>query len=571
MPSTDLKLLQEFVTYASRLTGDEKSEAHVFLEHLFQAFGHKSLAETGVVLERRVKRQGQGTKFADLVWPGHVLIEMKSRSERLDRHYRQVFDYWMYLTPNRPRWVLLCNFDEFWIYDFDAQVDEPMEKVALVDLPHQAAALAFLRVVPETPVFGINRVRVTEEAANRVAAVFNSMTARGVSPEQAQRFVLQCVVAQFSEDLGLLPLDFFTKLLSECLDHHDQRGQAFDMLGGLFRQMDNPEPARGGRFKEVRYFNGGLFGQVTPVEMTAAELRSLFEAAKADWSQVNPAIFGTIFQHSMGEKARHAHGAHYTSEVDILKVVVPTIVRPWRDRIESTKKLEDLLKLRQQLFEFRVLDPACGSGNFLYIAYRELKRVETDLIQKIRNTSKRGQKIKQGHLSIRQFFGFDTLPFAVELAKVTLLLAKQTAIAEAESEIASQGLEHWLDLDPALPLDNLDGNIVCSDALFTEWPRADVIIGNPPFQSKNKMQEEFGAPYVARLRKAFPAIPGRADYCVYFFRKAHDQLSVGGRAGLVGTNTIRENYSREGGLDYIVGTGGTITEAVSTQEWSVSG
>ena len=123
-------------------------------------------------------------------------------------------------------------------------------------------------------------------------------------------------------------------------------------------------------------------------------------------------------------------------------------------------------------------------------------------------------------------------------------------------------------LEDPLPLDNLDEHIVCKDALFNDWPEVEAIIGNPPYQSKNKMQVEFGAAYVYRLRERDRDVPGRADYCVYWFRRAHDHLPKGARAGLVGTNAIRQNYSREGGLDYIVGNGGTITEAVSTQVWS---
>ncbi|MCA1717017.1 MAG: hypothetical protein LC781_09285 [Actinobacteria bacterium] len=123
-------------------------------------------------------------------------------------------------------------------------------------------------------------------------------------------------------------------------------------------------------------------------------------------------------------------------------------------------------------------------------------------------------------------------------------------------------------VDTALPLDNLDANIRCDDALFCDWPEANAIVGNPPYQSKNKMQQEYGAGYISRVRDRYPEVPGRADYCVYWFRRAHDELPLGERAGLVGTNTIRQNYSREGGLDHIAHNGGTITEAVSTQPWS---
>jgi type II restriction/modification system DNA methylase subunit YeeA len=148
------------------------------------------------------------------------------------------------------------------------------------------------------------------------------------------------------------------------------------------------------------------------------------------------------------------------------------------------------------------------------------------------------------------------------------MIAKKFAHDEIITTLAHTQGELLLHGDDALPLDNLDENIRRVDALFCEWPNVEAIIGNPPFQSKNKMIEELGRPYVNNLRAAYPDVPGRADYCVYWFRKAHDNLRPGQRAGLVGTNTIRQNYSRIGGLDYIVNNGGTITEAVSSQVWS---
>ena len=165
-----------------------------------------------------------------------------------------------------------------------------------------------------------------------------------------------------------------------------------------------------------------------------------------------------------------------------------------------------------------------------------------------------------------QFFGIDIKPFAVELAKVTLMIAKEMTWLENKEDHDNKS--------KPLPLDNLDQNIVCADALIDEngkprhWPEADAIIGNPPYQSKNKMQQEFGEEYMYHLRLAYPEIPGRADFCVYWFHKAHQHLKPGNFAGLVGTNTIRQNYSREGSLDYIVKNGGTIINAVSSQDWS---
>lgn len=226
----------------------------------------------------------------------------------------------------------------------------------------------------------------------------------------------------------------------------------------------------------------------------------------------------------------------------------------------------------QSTAKVRILDPACGSGNFLYIAYRELKRLEMEILRKAHVEFKTGfVKVKTGAaVHLGQFFGMDLTQFAVELAKLTLTIGKKLAIDEArrllETTQMDLDLEH--DFEKALPLDNLDANILFQDALFTKWPEADVIIGNPPYQSKNKIQKELGPKYVQALRAEHPEVPGLADFCVYWFRIAHDHLKPGGRAGLVGTNTIRQNYSREGGLDYIVANGGTITDAVSTQEWS---
>lgn len=562
--------LADFVAYAARLDGDEKGEAQVFLDRFFQAFGHAGYKEAGATLEDRVRRKGRATGFADLVWPGRVLIEMKKRGAVLQKHYDQVRDYWFDLYP-KPQYVLLCNFDSFWIYDFDVQPD-PVDKVDLARLEERSAAFGFMYPEPQESLFENNRVEVTRDASHKVAAVYNTLVDRGEEPERSRRFVLQCVAAMFFEDTGLLGGERFTRLVDECL-HRD--GDAYDLIGGLFRQMAEPTPARGGRYQGVRYFNGGLFRDVEPVSLQRAQLFPLLEAARRDWRKVQPEVIGTLFQDIMDPEKRHASGAHFTHEADIQKIVQPTIVRPWRQRIDATDKLGELKALRDDLLQYRVLDPACGSGNFLYVAFRELKRIEIDLIGKVVASFTpaaidRAGFARTSRVSVRQMYGFDNSPFAAELARVTLTIAKELAKREAvaTAEEAEEADLTGSFFDDPLPLDDLSDNIRAADALFTEWPRVDAIVGNPPFVSKNNMLPELGAAYVDRVRRAYPDIPGRADYCVYWFRKTHDHLQPGQRAGLVGTNTIRQNYSREGGLDYIVQNGGTITEAVSSQPWT---
>lgn len=554
--------MQDFVAYWRTLRGDEKGESQVFLDRLFQAFGHAGYKEAGAELEYRVAKQGGGKKFADLLWRPRVLIEMKKRGEKLANHYQQAFDYWLKLVPDRPRYAVLCNFDELWVYDFNQQLDEPMDRVRIDELPERFAVLNFLFPHERAPLFGNNRVDVTREAADSVAKVLNSVIARGEERPRAQRFLLQCVMAMFAEDFELIPRGFFTELAD---DARQGKGSSYDLFGGLFRQMNSREGARGGRFQGIPYFNGGLFSTVDPIDLTKDELKLLHRAAlENNWARIQPQIFGVLFQSSMGRADRHAKGAHYTSEADIMRVILPTIITPFQERIEGATTQKDLRAVLDELASFQVLDPACGSGNFLYVAYRELKRLEARALLRLRELSKDGAALPPTRVSIRQMHGLEYDPFGAELAKVTLTLAKELAIREMHDLLGNTGL----DFDQPLPLDNLDDRIVQGDALFTPWPRVNAIVGNPPFQSKNKLQREMGAAYVKKLRAAYPDMPGRADYCVYWIRKAHDHLQAGQRAGLVGTNTIRQNDSRVGGLDYVVQHGGTITDAVGTQVWS---
>jgi len=570
MPSREK--LAEFTTWCQKhISGDEKGQAQIFLDRLFQAFGQPGCLDAGGTTEFRIRKSeedGGGTAFADFVWKPVVLIEMKKRGENLQKHYRQAFDYWTRLVPSRPRYVVLCNFDEFRVYDFDTDLDAPKDTVALKDLPERWGALAFIAPGSPKPTFENDREKVTREAADCLAECFRKLVKRGVPRETAQRFILQMLVALFAEDIDLLPRYFVTQILEEC----STPASAYDLIGGLFEAMNSNPPTSGGRFKGVRYFNGGLFAQPARLEIQDQELVLLRKAASFDWSKVQPEVFGTLFQHSMDDDERHAFGAHFTHPSDIMKIVGPTIVEPWREQVDKARTLKELYQLTDRLHHFRVLDPACGSGNFLYIAYRELKRVEAHIFDRMetdfKSEAKRSEQMRLSFLSAQNFYGLDILPFAVEIAKVTMMIARKLAIDELH--ITEQ----------PLPLDNLDQNFITADALLTpeglpaQWPKADVIIGNPPFLGAKLLKPERGPDYVNTLRRAYSEVPGMADYCVYWIRKAHDHLPacttadpVAGRAGLVGTQNIRNNQSRVGGLDYVVKEG-TILEAVENQPWS---
>lgn len=549
--------LAEFVRYRHEyLRGDEKGEAQIFCEALFRGFGHAGVRQAGATLEQRIKKRDvKGTAFADLMWKPRCLIEMKKAGVDLGRVYRQAFDYWIQAVPDRPRYVVLCNFDEFWIYDFDQQLDAPMDRVGIDELPHRFDALGFLLPDPVSPVFGNDLVAVTRDAAAKVAGVFTGLHDRGIAREDAQRFVLQGVVAMFAEDIGLLPARFFTRALEDSTTGE----QAYDLLFGLFREMNTPGVTGGGRYKGTPYFNGGLFDAVAPFELTTLELDTLREAASTNWAAVRPEIFGTLFEQSMDAGERHAHGAHYTSQADIARVVVPTIVTPWRERLAAAGSIGEIEQLLAAMYSFRVLDPACGSGNFLYVAYREMRRLEHEALTMIAERRRSADIAAQrglAYVTPDHFAGIDRNPFAVEVAKVTMMLAKKLAADELDDD------------QQVLPLDNLDDVIVAADALFTPWPKADVIIGNPPYLGRRKMVDELGAAYNDRLLQRYPDVGGVSDFVCYWFPLAHDHLPDGGRAGLVATKTIRETSSRKASLDYVTDHGGVITEAVSSQPWS---
>ena len=556
--------LDEFIEYVSRLDGYEKGEAQLFLDRLFIAFGHKGVKEANASLEHPIVVDTK-TKFCDLLWPGKVLIEMKKRDERLENHFSQVKMYWDNAYDKRTQYVILCNFDEFWIYNWNLQ-REPLDIVPISKLKEMWRSLAFLCPKYVEPLFGNNRVEVTKEAANQISQLYSSLVRRQVPSEKALRFTLQCLVALFAEDTGLFPNRYiFSALVNDC----KKGGSTYDLFPLLFERMNSTEEALGGRFEGVQYFNGGIFGKTYPIELNEEELDILETACKYDWSKVQPSIFGNIFESSFGANFRHTTGAHYTLEADIMHIVGPTVLRPWRERIDAAKTLTDLDEIWNDLARYRVLDPACGSGNFLYVAFRELKHLELDLLQKMLTEY---PSVKPQHLyskiTCKQFFGIDTNPLGIELAKITLSMAKK--FASDDLNTFTQQHRFYSEHDDPLPFDNLDEHFIDDDALFTEWPKADAIIGNPPYQSKNKMVEEFGADYVERIHTQFPDVSGRADYCVYWFRKAHASLSEGGHAGLVGTNTISQTYSREGGLDYVVSHGGTIVDAVATMPWGGS-
>ena len=557
MPSGEeiQRALGSFVERWRDYSGTEKSEAQTFLNQLFECYG-SDRRELGAEFEFFAPTAG----FMDLHWPGMALVEMKAPSVELRVAQGQVERYWRASSDRsagRPaaRWIVICNFRRFQIWEFGRYPDAPVAEFDLEELPDRYDALAFLAGPTVEPSFTEHYRELTKEAAKVVAEVFTSLVERSAAPaNELQRFILQSVWCMFAEDLAMLDGYPFQATLAEIRDQPDR---AAAELGHLFRVLNQKgSHNRVGRLAGTQYVNGDLFAQPAEVGLNQAELDLLRQATEFDWRKVNPTIFGSLLEGVLGRERRWELGAHYTHEVDIMKIVTPTIIRPWRERLDAAATPSEARAVLDDLCRFRVLDPACGCGNFLYVAYRELRALEWELKQRIRRlAAETGLPVPPGpepYYPLHNLLGIDIEGRAVMITRVTLWMGHR------------QMIDRYGEAEPALPLQDLS-SIRQADALRVAWPETDCIIGNPPFLGAKFIRPNFGDEYADWLIREFGV--GVKDLCVYWFRRAQDHLQAGQRAGLVGTNSISQTGGRAASLEYIESQGGVITDAVSSQRW----
>lgn len=555
--------LTAFVARWSQRAGDEKSEAQTFLNQLLDCYGTEWRDDPHLRFEHRY----QGGGLADLLWKGTVLVEMKSKPETeqlIERHHRQTFGYWDQSGfPDEgvgaPRYLVLCSFERFVIWEpgeypvpAHRRPGPPRIDLMLDELPERLEALDFLRGGRAD--FETNSVDLAGQAVDAVTQLYRSLIDRGIEADLARDFTLQVTWCCFAEDLDMFPEQLLTRAVERL--RSDSDASSYDALGGLFEWLNRAgERPSGGAFKGVPYVNGRLFERPARLELEPAEIEFLSTATRADWRKVEPSVFGGLFTRTIAEERKRAAGAHYTPESEIQKIVQPTITRPWRERIGAVDDADDALALLAELSRFHVLDPACGSGNFLYVAYQELRTLEQEARAKVAELHRAAGRIPPGELpgvSLSNMLGIEKDPFAARLAQVVLWIGHKVAVDKHRLKEA------------VLPLADLSG-VVCADALHIDWPECDAIIGNPPFVGDSNLRRAVGDEELAWIKKTFGI--GVKDYCVYWFRKAHDHLTPGQRAGLVGTNSVAQNRARGVSLEYITEAAGVITDAVSTQPW----
>jgi hypothetical protein len=551
--------LRKFVARWRQYSGSERSEAQTFLNELIECYGADRKA-AGARFEDAHTANG----IMDLHWPSVCIVEMKApaHANRLSQHRKQALEYWHSsddIAQNRaaPPYVVLCAFQRFEVWEPGRFPSGPRADFTLDELPENYEKLLFLTNTDQEPLFGDSFKELTTEAAKMVAVLYQVLMRRkAAAPETLRSFVLQIVWCLFAEDLGMLEGHPVQRIV-EDLVHHTERS-SYTELGTLFDVLNDPtDYGRFGVLRGTRYVNGSLFAQPAKVHLNQDELAMLVQAAQFDWRKVNPTIFGSLMEGCLGRDRRWELGAHYTHEVDIMKIIRPTIIEPWRERIDTTTTVQDVQRALRELCAFRVLDPACGCGNFLYVAYRELRYLEHELKERmVRIAQQTGMPPPDPqrfpYYPLANLRGIDIEPTAVLIARVTLWMGQR------------QMIDRFGAAEPVLPLVDLSG-IQALDALAAPWPDADCIIGNPPFLGSQHIRGARGDAYVNWLKGTFNV--GVKDYCVYWFRKAHDHLAADQRAGLVGTNSISQNRARAASLEYIVANGGVITDAVSTQKW----
>ena len=565
----------------------ERSAAQEHFLDLCRLLGEPTPAEadpTGerYCFERGARKDTGGGGWAD-VWKRHCFAwEYKGKHANLDTAFNQLRQY--ALALENPPLLIVSDMARFRIRtNWTNSVSETHE-FALEDLADASARdkLKWALSDPERLRPGESRQALTERAAATFAELAQSMRERGHEPQAVAHFVNRLVFCMFAEDVGLLPDDMFTRML----EHSRRRpGDFAELARDLFGAM-----ATGGRigFETVEWFNGGLFDDDSALPPGKSEIETTLKAAALDWSEIDPSILGTLFERGLDPDKRSQLGAHYTDREKIMRIVEPTVIRPllveWEkakaeiagtlERADASKVQGTATRLRREgegqlrvflerLRRFSVLDPACGSGNFLYLALQALKDLEHRVQLEAEALGLQRSFPAVGPANVR---GIEVNAYAAELARVSVWIGEiQWMRRNGFNESR----------DPILkPLETIE----CRDAILDpeggepDWPEVDVVIGNPPFLGGKLLNAGLGEDYVSSVFGVYAGrVPAEADLVCYWFVKAGEHMGAGRarRVGLVATNSIRGGANRR--ALQTATRNRPIFEAWSDEPWFIDG
>lgn len=519
----------------------EKGETQSFYDAFFAVFGvsRRKVAS----FEEPVKKLNNKQGFIDLFWRKTLLVEHKSAGRNLDDAKAQALDYFVGIKDEElPRYLLLCDFQNFHLYDLEERTET---RFTLAALPHNIEAFGFI--------LGIQKRTFRDQAPVNIAAsekmgkIHDALLAAGYHGHDLERLLVRLLFCLFADDTGIFePKDLFADLVRDCTK---EDGSDLGLcLTQLFETLNEPDEQRqaslADRFKAFPYVNGALFAERLRVASFTRVMReALLEACDFNWDAISPAIFGALFQSVMQARERREKGAHYTTEKNILKVIEPLFMDDLRVEFQRLVARKDngrrnaLIGFHEKLAKLRFLDPACGCGNFLIIAYRELRELELALLKELYPAEQRVTDIEHlSRLNVSQFYGIEKEEFPARIAEVALWMTDH--IANNRLSLAFGQVYLRIPLKAAPHIRN-------ADALEMDWndflpaSNCDYVLGNPPFIGAKYQTPEQREQVrnVARL----PGSGGSLDYVAAWFLKAGEYACQGkAKIGFVATNSVTQ-------------------------------
>jgi hypothetical protein len=528
---------------------NEEAEAKTFLYEFFNVFGISQRKVS--TFEHKVKKLDDHDGYIDLLWKGTILIEMKSKGKNLDKALTQAKEYIQGLPQHElPRYILVSDFEKFRLIDVDEEKTYEFLLKDLVKNVHLFGAIAGYQkrsYKEEDP--------VNIEAAELMGKLHDRLKAIGYTGHELERYLVRLLFCLFADDTGIFEKDTFQDYI-KIKTNEDGSDLAYH-IAAIFNILNMPKDKRLANIDEnltsFPYVNGKLFDETLPfASFDSAMRKTLLECCYLDWSKISPAIFGSLFQSVMDEKARRNLGAHYTSEKNILKLIKPLFLDDLWKEYESVKSSFNKLKaFHNKIANLRFLDPACGCGNFLIIAYREIRLIEIEVVNQLlfKHMKMREDVARNAEMSVStllkvevdHFYGIEYEEFPSLIAQVAMWLIDHQMNMLASSIFG----EYYV----RLPLKK-SATIKHGDALGTEWqsliepmpwdkgkPIFDFIMGNPPFIGSKMMKQEQRDQIVKLLNKADGS--GVLDYVTGWYIKAATYIQdTKTKVAFVSTNSI---------------------------------
>ena len=519
----------------------ERSDTHSFYNDFFEIFGVKRRSVARY--EQHVKKLDNRSGYIDLFWPGVLLVEQKSARRKLTDAYDQAGEYFDALKESeRPRYILVSDFQSFELHDLD---ERKTLAFPLKDLPEHVEAFGFILGVQRRTFRDQDPVNI--KAAELVGRLHDALFEAGYHGHDLERFLVRIVFCLFADDTGIFePRDIFFDFIETRTGEDGSDTGA--RLVELFQVLDTPEEQRQKTRDEdltrFPYINGELFdGPLRIPAFDAAMRRILLDACNFDWSNISPAIFGALFQSIMDPEERRAIGAHYTTEKNILKVIEPLFMDDLHAEFahlksrKDSRRISELKRFQKKLGQMRFFDPACGCGNFLIIAYRELRLLEIEVLKEIRQAGQLdalAQDLSQ--IDVDQFYGIELKEFPVRIAETALWMMDHIMNNQLSLEFG--------EIYARIPLETAP-HIIHGDALETDWntllpaQECSFVFGNPPYGGA-KFQTPEQREQVRRIA-VLGKSGGTLDYVTAWLIRAGKYVQMSNaRIGFVSTNSITQ-------------------------------